>query len=107
VQRIQLPPGVNPIAVTNISYHIKFKQLDHWQYQYLDTVLELLTDAQKNFKNTDRKRRKLLTIHVQHHPKVDVDRLYVPRKQEGKGLMQSEEAYAAEIKKLLEYVESR
>jgi hypothetical protein len=48
----------------------------------------------------DRKTRKLLTFHGQHHPKADVDRWYVPRKQEGKGLMQSEEASAAEIKKL-------
>ena len=30
---------------------IKFKQLDHWQYQYLDTVLELLTGTKKNCKN--------------------------------------------------------
>jgi hypothetical protein len=29
---------------------IKFKQLDHWQYQYLDTVLELLTGTKKNCK---------------------------------------------------------
>jgi len=47
----------------------------------------------------DRKTRTLLTIQGQHHPKADVDRLYFPRKQEGKGLMQSEEAYATEIKK--------
>jgi len=30
---------------------IKFKQLDHWQYQLLDTVLELLTGTKKNCKN--------------------------------------------------------
>ena len=36
----------------------------------------------------DWKTRKLLTIHGQHHPKADVDRLYVPRKQGGRGLMQ-------------------
>jgi hypothetical protein len=35
----------------------KFIQLDHWQYQYLDTVLELLTGAKKNFKNWTGKRR--------------------------------------------------
>ena len=29
----------------------------------------------------DEKMRKLLTIHGQHHPKADIDRLYVPRKQ--------------------------
>jgi len=42
----------------------------------------------------DWKTRKLLTIHGQHHPKADVDYLYVPRKQVGRGLMQLEAAYA-------------
>jgi hypothetical protein len=30
----------------------------------------------------DRKKRKLLTIHGQHHPKADVDHLYVTRNRE-------------------------
>jgi hypothetical protein len=39
------------------------------------------------------KTRKLLTIHGQHHPKADVDRLYVPRKQGERGLMWLEAAH--------------
>ena len=38
---------------------------------------------QEEVQKLDRKTRKLLTIHGQHHPKAAVDRLYVPRKQEG------------------------
>jgi hypothetical protein len=49
----------------------------------------------------DRKMKKLLTIHGQHHPKADVDRLYVPRKQGGRGLVQIEAAHAVEIRKLV------
>jgi len=30
---------------------IKFKQLDHWQYQYLDTLSELYTGAKMNCKS--------------------------------------------------------
>ena len=37
--------------------------------------------------------RKLLTIHGQYHPKADVDHLYVPRKQGGRGLVQIEGAW--------------
>ena len=55
----------------------------------------------------DRITRKLLTIHGQHHPKADVDRSYVPRKQGGRGLMQVEPAHAVEITKLLEYVDKK
>jgi hypothetical protein len=36
---------------------------------------------QEEWRKLERKTRKLLTIHGQHHPKADVDRLYVPRKQ--------------------------
>jgi predicted short-subunit dehydrogenase-like oxidoreductase (DUF2520 family) len=43
---------------------------------------------QAELQKLDRKTRKLLTIHGQHHPKADVDRLHVPRKQGGRGLMQ-------------------
>ena len=39
---------------------------------------------QEELQKLDRKTRKLLTIHGQHHPKADVDRLYVPRKQGGR-----------------------
>ena len=57
--------------------------------------------------NIDRKTRKLLTIHGQHHQKADVDRLYVPRKQVERGLMQLEAAHAVEITKLMEYVDRK
>ena len=52
---------------------------------------------QEELQKLDGKTRKLLTIHGQRHPKTDVDRLYVPRKQGGRGLMQQEAAHAVEI----------
>ena len=41
----------------------------------------------------DRKTRKSLTSHHMHHPKADVDRLYLPRKRGGRGMIQLEMAY--------------
>jgi hypothetical protein len=55
----------------------------------------------------DRKTREMLTIHGRHHPRVGIDRLYVPRKEGGRGLMQVEGAYIAETLNLVEYVESK
>jgi hypothetical protein len=49
----------------------------------------------------------MLTIHGQHHPRADIDRLYVPRKEGGRGLMHVEGAYIAETLNLVEYVESK
>jgi len=54
----------------------------------------------------DRKTRKPLTIHGQHHPKAEVDRLYVPRKQGETGLIQLEAAHAVETTNL-EYVDRK
>jgi hypothetical protein len=51
--------------------------------------------------------KKLLTIHGQHHPKADVDSLYVSRNQGGRGLMKLEVAYAVEITNLAEYIDRK
>ena len=59
---------------------------------------------QEKLQKLGQKTRKLLTFHGQHHPKADLERLYVPRKQGGRGLMQLEEAHAVGITKLMEYV---
>ena len=61
----------------------------------------------EELRNLDRKTRKLLTIHGQHHPKTDVDCLYVPRKWGRTGLMKLEEAYVVEVMKMKEYVDSK
>jgi hypothetical protein len=46
----------------------------------------------------------MLTIHGQHHPRADINRLYVPRKEGERGLMQEEGNYIAETLNLVEYV---
>ena len=62
---------------------------------------------QEELQKLDRKTRKVLAIHRQHHPKADVDRLCVPREQGGRGLMQLEAAHAVQITKLVEYVDRK
>ena len=39
-----------------------------------------------------------------HHPKADIDTLYVKRKEGGRGLVQAEAAYKAEIINTAEYL---
>jgi DNA-binding transcriptional regulator LsrR (DeoR family) len=39
-----------------------------------------------------------------HHPKADIDRLYVNRKKEGRVLVQVKAAYKAEITSIAEYL---
>jgi methyl coenzyme M reductase alpha subunit len=46
----------------------------------------------------------MLTMFKIHHPKADIDRLYVKRKEGGRGLIQVEAAYKAEIINIAEYL---
>ena len=57
----------------------------------------------EEIKQTDRKTRKML-MYKMHHPKADTDRLYVKRKEGGKGLVQVEAAYKAEIINIAEHL---
>jgi len=46
----------------------------------------------------------MITVYKTHHPKADIDRLYVKRKEGGRGLLQIEAAYEAEIINIAEYL---
>ena len=46
----------------------------------------------------------MLTMYKIHHLKADIDRLYVKRKEGGRGLVQIEAAYKAEIINIVEYL---
>jgi hypothetical protein len=55
-------------------------------------------------KQIDRKTRKMLTMYKIYHPKADIDRLFVKRKEGGGGLVQDEATYKAEIVNIAEYL---
>ena len=46
-----------------------------------------------DIRRLDTKTRKMLTMEKMHHPKADVDRLYLPRAEGGRGLVQLELTY--------------
>ena len=49
--------------------------------------------SMQEMKRMDIKVRKLLTINRMHHPKADVDRIYLPRAEGGRGMIQLENAF--------------
>jgi hypothetical protein len=51
----------------------------------------------EEIKKTDGKTRKILTMYKLHHPKADVDRLYVKKQEGASALSQIEAAYKTEI----------
>ena len=79
--------GVNTWAVSLIRYSAAFVS---WRNSELQAI--------------DRKTRKLLTIYRALHPKSDVDRLYIPRKEGGRGLISRKDCVDLAIRGLEVYV---
>jgi hypothetical protein len=61
----------------------------------------------EEIKQIDRKTIKMLTMYKMHHLKADIDRLYVKRKDGGRGLVQVEVAYKTEIINIAEYLNTK
>ena len=53
----------------------------------------------------DQRTRNLMTMHKVLHPRDDVERLYVPRKEGGRGLASIEDSVDASIQRLEDYIE--
>jgi len=62
---------------TELSARNKILAIGSWAVPVLRYSFGIVNWHQEELQNLDRKTRKLLTIHGQHHPKADVDRLYV------------------------------
>jgi len=92
---------------TELSANNKIQAIGSLAVPVLRYNFGIINWHQEELQKLDRKTRKILTIHGQHHPKADVDRLYVLRKQGGRGLMQLEAAHTIEITKLVEYVDRK
>ena len=53
----------------------------------------------------DQRTRKIKTMHKALHPRDDVDRLYIPRKEGGRGLISIEDSVDTSIQRLEDYIE--
>ena len=68
--------AINTLAVPVVTYSFN---IINWKMSEIERL--------------DTKTRKALTIHIMHHPKADVNRMYLPRRSGGRGLTKLETAY--------------
>ena len=61
--------------------------------------------TREELKQMDQRTRILMTMHKALHPRDDVDRLYVSRKERGRGLASIEESVDASIQRLKDYIQ--
>jgi hypothetical protein len=82
----------------------KIQGINSWAVaivRYGGGILEWTTEE---LKWMDRKTRKYLTMYGALHPKSDVDRLYLPRKHGGRGLISCERCVKTEVNSLGWYI---
>ena len=81
-----------------------FCGVNTWAVSLLRYSAAFLSRRKIELQTIDRKTRKLFTIYGALHPKSDVDRLYIPRKEEGKGFISIEDCIELTIRGLVVYV---
>ena len=75
-----------------------------WEVSLLRYSATFVRWRKSELQGIDRKTRKLFTIYGALHLKSDVDRLYIPRKEGGRGLISIEECVELAIRGLEVYV---
>jgi hypothetical protein len=73
------------ILSTELSAKNKMQAIGSLVIQVLRNSFGIIKWHQEEIQKLDRKTRKMLTIHGQHHPKADIDRLLCPQKRWRKG----------------------
>ena len=92
------------VLSSHLNGHYKMIALNCYAIPVIRYSAGILNWTQAELDDIDRKSRKLLTIYKGLHPKADVDRLYLPRKSGGRGLVNVRQMVAVETQALAHYV---
>ena len=90
---------------TKLSSWNLIKGINTWAVSLVRYSGPFLKWARDERKQMDQRTRKLMTMHKALHPRDDVDRLYVSRKEGGRGLANIEDSVEASIQRLEDYIE--
>ena len=90
---------------TKLSNRNLIKGINNWAVHFVRYSGPFLKWTRDELKQMDQRTRKLMTMHKALHPRDDVDRLYVSRKEGGRGLVSTKDSVDASIKQLEDYIE--
>ena len=82
------------------------KGINTWAVPLVRYLGPFLKWTREELKQMDQKTRKLMTIHKALHPRDDVDRLYVSRRDEGRGFAIIEDSVDTSIQRLKNYIQN-
>ena len=88
---------------------MNFKQLQQVSLFSIIIIDNINSKNNNKFKNRrnkkiNRKTREIVTVYRTHYPKADIGELYVARKEGGRGLLQIEAMYNAEVISFMGYL---
>ena len=95
---------VRKILETKLNAGNLIKGINTWAVSLLRYSAAFLDWTKFEMKQLDRQTRKLMTMHNALHPKSNVDRLYLPRKDGGRGLLGVEDTVNIAKVSLKKYV---
>ena len=90
---------------TKLSSRNLIKGIYSWAVPLVRYSGPFLKWPSDELKQMDQRKRKLMTMHKALHPRDDVDRLFVSRKEGGRGLTSIEDCVDASIQRLEDYIE--
>ena len=90
---------------TKLSSRNIIKAINTWAVPLVRYSVPFLKLTRDELRQMDQRTRKLMTIHKALHPRDDVERLYVPRKEGGRGLAIIKDSVDASIQRLEDYTE--
>ena len=90
---------------TKLFHRNLIKEINTWAVPLVRYSGPFLKLTRRELKQMDQRTRKLMTMHKVLHPRDDVDRIYVSRKERGRGLVSIEDTVDASIQRLEDYIE--
>ena len=103
--RKEYPSRTQKLLETKLSSRNLIKGINTWDVPLVRYSRPFLKWTREELKQIDQRTRKLMTMHKALHPRDDVDRLYVSRKEGGRGLASIEYTVDASIQRLEDYIE--
>ena len=97
--------GTRKLLKTKLSSRNLIKGINTWAVPLVRYWEPFLKWTRDEFKQMDQRTRKLMAINKALHPRDDVDRLYVSRKEGGRGLASIEDSNDASLQRLEDYIE--
>ena len=90
---------------TKLSSRNLIKGINTWAVSLVRYSGPFLKWTRDELKQMDQGTRKLMTMHEALHPRDDVDRLYVSRKEGGRGFVSIEDSVDTSIQRLEDYLQ--